>query len=56
MKRNDIVIMKQDKGTGVIIMVKSKYTEKGLTILSTKQFQKLKLDSKKLTEEKFSTW
>ena len=52
MKRNDIVIMKQDKGRGVVIMEKSKYTEKGLAILSTKQFQKLKLDPTKLTEEK----
>ena len=38
-KRNDIIIMKQDKGRGVVIMDKSKYTEKGLTILSRKQFQ-----------------
>ena len=33
-------------------MDKSKYTEKGLTILSTKQFQKLKLNPTKSTEEK----
>ena len=39
MKRNDIVIMKSDEGRGVVIMDKSKYTEKGLTILSRKQFQ-----------------
>ena len=52
MKRNDIVIIKQDKGRGVVIMDKSKYTEKGLAILSTKQFQKLKLDPAKSTEEK----
>ena len=48
MKRNDIVIMEQDKG--VVIMNKSKYTEKGLTSLSMKQFQKL--DPAKSTEEK----
>ena len=52
MKRNNIVIMKQDKGRRVIIMDKSKYTEKGLTILLTKPFQKLKLDPTKSTEEK----
>ena len=52
MKRNDIVIIKQDKGRGVVIMDKSKYTEKGLAILSTKQFQKLKLDPTKSTEVK----
>ena len=52
MKSNDIVIIKQDKGRGVVIMDKSKYTEKGLTIISTKQFQKLKLNPTKSTEEK----
>ena len=52
MKRNDIVIMKKDKNRVVVIMKKSKYTEKGLAILSTKQFQKLKLDPTKSTEVK----
>ena len=33
-------------------MDRSKYTEKGLTILSTKEFQKLKLDPTKSIEEK----
>ena len=32
MKRNNIVIMKRDKGRGVVVMGKSKYTQKGLTI------------------------
>ena len=36
MKGNDIVIMRQDKGRGVVIIGKSKYAEKRLTILSTK--------------------
>ena len=44
--------MKQDKGRGGVIMDRSKYTEKGLTILSTKEFQKLKLDPTKSIEEK----
>ena len=52
MKRNNNVIMKQDKGRRVVIMDKSKYTEKGLTILSTKTFQNLKLDPTKSTQEK----
>ena len=52
MKRNNIVIMKQDKGRGAVIMDKSKYTEKSLTTLSTKQFQKLKLDPTKSIGEK----
>ena len=51
MKKKDIAIMKHDKGR-VVIMDKSKYTEEGLTILSMKQFQKLKLDPTKSTEEK----
>ena len=51
MKRNDTVIMKQDKGRGVVITDKSKYTEKGLTLLSTKQFQKLNLNPTKSTAE-----
>ena len=46
-ERNDIVIMKQNKGRGVVIMDKSKYIEKGLTLLSTKLFQKLNLDPTK---------
>ena len=44
--------MKQDIGRGVVIMDKSKYTEKVFTILSTKLFQKLKLDPTKSTVEK----
>ena len=47
MERNDIAIMKQDKGIGVVIMDKSIYTEKGLALLSTKRFQKLNLDPTK---------
>ena len=38
-KRSDVIFMKQDKGRGVVIMDKSKYTEKGLTLLSTKSFR-----------------
>ena len=36
MKINDIVIIKQDKGSGVVIIDKIKYAEKRLTMLSTK--------------------
>ena len=49
-ERNDIAIMKQDKGIGVVIMDKSIYTEKGLALLSTKRFQKLNLDPTKLVK------
>ena len=55
MRRNDIVIMKQHKGRGVLNMDKSKYTEKGLTLLSTKQFEKLYLDPTKSKDEKNQT-
>ena len=48
--------MKQDKGSGVVIIGKIKYAEKRLTMLSTKQFQKLKLNPAKSTEEKFNAW
>ena len=40
-KRNDIVILKADKGRGVVILVKGKYTKKCLEILNTTQFQNL---------------
>ena len=53
MKRSNTFIMKQDKGRGLVSMDKSKYIEKSLTILSTKQFQKLNLNPTKSTEEKF---
>ena len=56
MKRNDILIMTLDKGRGVVIMNKSKYTEKGLTILSMKQFKKLKLDPKNQQRKTFNAW
>ena len=37
--RKYVIFMKQDKGRGVVIMDKSKYTEKGLILLSTKSFR-----------------
>ena len=42
-KREDIVILKQDKGRGVVIMDKHKYTGMYLALLSTKQFTASKL-------------
>ena len=44
--------MKQDKGRGVVIMDKHKYTEKCLDMLNTKQFSKISVDSTKKTEAK----
>ena len=43
-KNNDITIMKQDKGSGVVIMNKPKYHEKCLELLNTDQFTKLNHD------------
>ena len=37
-RNNDIIIMKQDKGSGVVIMNKPKYHEKCLELLNTDQF------------------
>ena len=40
----EVIIMKQDKGCGVVIMNRSKYLEKCLSILHGKQFMKLDHD------------
>ena len=37
-KRNDVIILKQDKGRGIVLMDKNKYTEKCMLLLNTKQF------------------
>ena len=49
-QRNDIVILKADKGTGVVILDMKKYTKKSLDFLSTNQFQKLNKDPTKTME------
>ena len=51
-KREDIIIMKQDKGGGVVIMGNAKYTEKCLALLSTWQFQTLNFEPTKSIEPK----
>ena len=40
-QREGITIMKADKGRGVVIMNKSKYLEKCLTLLNSEQFVQL---------------
>ena len=40
-QKERITIMKADKGRGVIIMNKSKYLEKCLTLLNSEQFVQL---------------
>ena len=51
-KKNDIVILRQDKGRGVVLMNKDKYIEKCLTQLHTENFVKLDNDPTKRTENK----
>ena len=51
-KRDDVIILKQDKGRGVVLMDKNKYTEKCMLLLNTKQFKKLDNDPTKTTEGK----
>ena len=40
----EVIIMKQDKGGGVVIMNRSKYLEEYLSILQGKQFMKSDYD------------
>ena len=51
-KRNDIVILKVDKGRGAVILDRRKCTKKCLDILNTTQFQKLDKDPTKTMERK----
>ena len=51
-KREDIIIIKQDKRSGDVTMDKRKYPEKCLALLSTKQFKTLNFDPTKSTELK----
>ena len=51
-KNRSICIMRQDKGRGVVVMDRSKYTEKCLNILQTEQFTKLRHDSTMSIENK----
>ena len=48
----NIVILKQDKGRGVVIMNRDKYMDKCIDILNTEQFKKLNKDSTSTLENK----
>ena len=37
-KRDDVIILKEDKRRGITLMDKNKYTEKCMLLLNTKQF------------------
>ena len=47
-----IVILKQDKGRGVVVMDKHKYIEKCMSFLTTKQFKQVDSDPTKTLESK----
>ena len=54
-KYQNIVITKQDKGRGVVIMGKSKYHVKCLMILENSDFKTLDHDPTKKTKRKYTT-
>ena len=51
-KREGLVILKQDKGRGVVLMDRHKYSDKCLRLLLTKQFTVLNNDPTKTLESK----
>ena len=50
--RKDIVILKQDKGRGVVIMDQSNYTEKCVSLLPSNQIKHIPNDPTKSLESK----
>ena len=50
-KNKNVVVMKQDKGRGVVLIDRAKYVEKVLEILNTDNFQELTVDKTKSVEE-----
>ena len=51
-KNKNIVILKQDKGRGVVILDTIKYTEKCMALLNTERFKRLTTDPTATTERK----
>ena len=51
-KNENIVILKQDKGRGVVVIGKHKYIEKCMSFLTTKQFKQVDSDPTKTLESK----
>ena len=51
-KNKNIVILKQDKGRGVVVMDKHKYLEKCMSMLTTKHFKLVDSDPTKTLESK----
>ena len=46
------MLLRQDKGTGIVIIDRNRYTNKSLNILNTEPFWKLDRDSTKPIEAK----
>ena len=55
MQNNEIVLLKQDKGRGVVILNKNDYINKSLEFLSDSQFVKLDVDPTKSFQTKIQT-
>ena len=51
-RNKDIILIKQDKGHGVVILDKKHYIEKFINILDSEQFKKLQKDPTKTLENK----
>ena len=51
-RNKDIILIKQDKGCGVVILDKKHYIEKCINILDSEQFKKLQKDPTKTLENK----
>ena len=51
-KNQNIMLLRQDKGRGIVIIDRNRYTNKYLNILNTEQFRKLDRDPTKPTEAK----
>ena len=47
-----IIVLRKDKGKGVVIMHRGKYTEKCLNMLNSNQFKKLDHDPTKAVKNK----
>ena len=54
-KRDDIILLKQDKGKGIVILDKSTYTNKCLELLNSTQFKRLDKDPTRPTERKLQS-
>ena len=51
-KNKSFVILKQDKGRGIVILDAAKYTEKYMALLNTERFKRLTTDPTGATEQK----